>query len=573
MRVRDPFLLIVLAAASAAVPSVSAWAQRSAFESGQGFMVKPMRMEAMAAAGQTLDVPFQIRNIAGDGEITVNLRLVELSETVDGGWKLIEPDAGDTSGLLSSRTWTHFSANQVKVNPLQPSDITVHVAVPASARGVYFAGIVAETPPVRQDSSGISVRVRFLVPLIVSIQGRPVRQQVSLTDVLMASKADPGTRSTTTGALRIVNTGRTFSRVRGSLRVERENKGVWRPVTKIDVTERGIIPGATLELGDNLRRSLPSGTYRLHGELYVDGRRVAPFEREVDFTGAADADEVAYDTALLLSPPFVNMDVVPGASRTTTLKIENPGDTPVNLKLAATIPSSLIGVEMGKVRGDDFSAADWTRITPSEFTIGPGRTQNVRVISTVPTDGVAQPNYYADLTLDGAYSNGQSAGTTHSTIHLVNRAVQPSPDGIIDQLQLAEGGEPLHYVVQMRVANTGNVDVIPTARADILNPQGQSIIGGGLSGDEPPLLPLGKRTYSGELDLSKLAPGTYALHATAVLASGKEVTAQRVLKVEPGEPDGNGGTTPPVITVVKGASVEAPAKIDVPGEGSSGNAQ
>jgi hypothetical protein len=107
----------------------------------------------------------------------------------------------------------------------------------------------------------------------------------------------------------------------------------------------------------------------------------------------------------------------------------------------------------------------------------------------------------------------------------------------------------------------------------VLNAQGQSVIAGSLSGDETPLLPLGKRTYSGELDLSKLIPGSYALHAVAVLASGKEVSAQRVLKVEPGETDGNGGTTPPVITVVEGASVEAPAKIDVPGEGSSGNAQ
>src|SRR4029078_13632569 len=128
------------------------------------------------------------------------------------------------------------------------------------------------------------------------------------------------------------NEGRTFSRVRGTLRVDRENKGVWRPVTRVDVSERGVIPGATLELGDDLHRSLPSGKYRLHGELYVDGRRVSPVEKEIDFTGAPDADEVAYDTALLLTPPLVTMDVVPGASRITTLKIENPGETPVNLK-------------------------------------------------------------------------------------------------------------------------------------------------------------------------------------------------------------------------------------------------
>jgi hypothetical protein len=415
--------------------------------------------------------------------------------------------------------------------------------------------------------------LRFLVPLIINIQGRPVRQQVSLDDVLMAPKSDPGTPPTTTAALRIVNRGRTFSRVRGTLRVERQSNGVWRPVTTVDIAERGIIPGVTLELGDDLHRRLPSGTYRLHGELYVDGRRVAPLEKEVSFVGDPGATALAYDTALELTPQFVDMDVSPGATRTTVVRIENPGEAPINVTMSVATPKALAGMELGDVKGDDYSAAPWTAIRPSQFTIAPGLWQNVRVISTVPTTGATEPNYYADLILDGAYADGQSAGETHSTVHLANHAGKSAVDGAINQLQLAEGDKPGTFVVQTRLVNTGNVDVNPVMRAYVLDAQGHSAGSVVLSGDEGPLLPLGQRTFSGEIELGALQPGDYALHATADLAAGKTTEAQEVMQVAAGEPDADGGPTEPVITLVSQPAVELPGAVSVPNDGGTGDAK
>jgi hypothetical protein len=524
---------------------------------GQGFMVKPFRLETLGGAGQLVELPLQIRNIAGQGSIVVNLRLVELTQSLQGGWRPVEPDSDeDTSSFLSSRQWTSLSSNQVTVAPLQPADVTVRISVPTSARGVYFAGVIAETPA-PENPQGVSVRVRFLIPIIVYVQGRPVPQSVALDNISMAYRADPGTSPTTTAHLRIVNLGRTFPRVRGTLRVEREHEGRWRSVTSSEIPEKGIIPGATLELGDDLRRRLPSGTYRLRGELFVDGRRVAALEEEVAFEGDPTADAVAYDTALILSPPILDLDVLPGASRTTIVRVENPGDDPIDVVMSATIPRDLLGVETDRLSGGELSAAAWTEIRPSEFTIEPGRWQNIRVVSRVPREGAPHPHYYADLVLDGTYPDGQSAGQTRSTVRLANREGETVVDGAIELLQLAEGETPASYIVQVRLANIGNVDIQPFPRAALLSPQGRAIRNAVLSGDDGVLLPLGRRTYSGELDLSDVSPGYYALRALISLAPGREIATEQVLLVE--EDDGL-----PVVTVLDSAAIELPEEVELP---------
>lgn len=554
------FWIGMLVLAAALLCFEPALAQTGLLNQGQGFMVKPMRMEGMAPAGQAIDMLLEVRNIEGTRPVVVDLRLVELSQTIDGGWRLIEPGSEDTSALLSSREWATLSADRVVVEPMAPAEITARLNVPASARGVYFAGVVAETP-VPENATGITVRVRFLIPVIVNIQGRPVRQQVVLDDAAMTYKAEPGAVPTTTAHLRIENRGRTFSRVRGTLRIERESDGLWRPVTTVNVPERGIIPGVAIELGDDLRRRLPTGDYRLRGEIYVDGRRVAPIEKEIAFVGDPDADIPAYDTTLQLTPGLLDLDVAPGATRTTVVRVENPGDDPVNVAMVAAIPRVLAGVEMGDLKGVDYSAAAWTEIRPAAFTIAPGRWQNVRVVSRVPRNGAIHPHYYADLILNGTYPDGQSAGETRSTVHLANREGETIVDGIVEQLQLAEGDKPAEFIVQVRLANVGNVGVSPQARALVLNPQGRAERSVILSGDEGPLLPLGKRIFSGELSLEGLEPGYYALRAVATLVPGEETTMQHVLLIEAGESDGA-----PLVTLLDAATAELPGEIYLPAD-------
>jgi hypothetical protein len=539
----------------------SAWLFAASAQA-QGFMVKPMRMDVVASPGRTIEVPLEIRNTAGADVRAVDLRLAQISQSPDGSWRLIEPGAPDDVPTdISALPFISLASPRADIEPLQPVEMMIRVTPPPDARGVYFAAIIAETPAPEQTEGGIVVRVRFVVPVIIEIEGRTARQQVSLSDVLMTyDKAADGKPATTTAALQVVNAGRTFSRVKGKLTIEKKNAERWQPVTRFDLRERAIMPGLTFALGQDLERRLPSGTYRLRGELNVDGRRIPPVIKEIAFEGASDADGLAFDTALVLTPSLVEMAILPGATRTTSLRIENPGVDPVTVDMASTTPPQLGGVAMGELLGVELSAEPWVEITPPRFTIRPGSRQNVRVTSRVPKDALKHPNYYGDLVLKGTYADGQSAGATQSTVHLSYDAIKSTTDGIVEQISLAQGEKPNQYFVQMRLTNIGDVHVLPSASVSLVSSLGSELRKVALDGDEGPLLPLGKRTFSAEINLEGVEPGFYALRAISVLSAEKSVTGQQVIQVASEEVTATDGTksTEQTVSIVDPSTTELP---------------
>lgn len=498
-------------------------------------MVKPMRMEASIAPGRTVNIPLEIRNTEGAEGRDIDIRLAEVSQNLDGSWKLIEPGTDTPLASYSARPWASLSAETLRIAPLEPAEVMVQLSPPANAQGAYFMAVLAETR-LPEDSQGVTVRMRFAIPVIIEIEGRPARQQVSLADAIMTFvAADADSAATTTAALRVENKGRTYSRVKGLLNIERKIEDRWRPVTRFNIRERAILPGLTLELGEDLKRRLGSGSYRLRGELTVDGRRVPPIDKEISFVGDPAADSLAFDTALILSPAMVAMDIVPGATRTTVLRVENPGTDPVTVDLSAATPPSLGGVSMGELMGVELSAEPWTDIVPAKFTIRPGTKQNVRVLSRVPKDGVKHANYYGDLVVKGTYGDGQSAGETRSTIHLAYAGVASKPQAIMEQISLSQGDRPRQFFVQARLTNVGNVHIGPSVKLYMVSSQGVQMKSMEMTSEEGSLLPLGKRTFGAELDLEKIEPGFFALRAVASLGGGEEAVGQQVIRLSSGQ--------------------------------------
>lgn len=526
----------------------------------QGFMVKPMRMEAVVGAGRTLNIPLEIRNTAGSEVRRIDLQLAEVSQNLDGSWKLIEPGTEGTQTFdYSARPWATLSADSLQIAPLEPAEVMVEIRPPASAQGAYFMAIIAETPS-PETTDGVSVKMRFAIPVIIEIEGRPARQRVALADAMMTYvEASANAPATTTAALRVENQGRTYSRVKGHLNIERKSESRWLPVTRFSVRERAILPGLTLELGEDLKRRLGSGTYRLRGELTVDGRRIPPIEREIAFLGDPNADSLAFDTALILSPAMVAVNIVPGATRTTVLRIENPGADPVRVDLSSSTPPALGGVSMGELMGVDLSAEPWTEIVPSQFTIRPGTRQNVRILSRVPKDGVSHANYYGDLVVKGTYDDGQSAGETRSTIHLSYAAVPSAPQAIIEQIVLSEGDKPTQFFAQARLTNTGNVHIDPTARLFLLNAQGGQVRNVEMTADEGAVLPLGKKIFGAELDLEGIEPGYYALRAAAKIGSADDVRGQQIIQIS--SETGQDGVVASRVTMIDATSASLPPEL------------
>ena len=530
----------------------------------QGFMVEPMRVQVSVAPGQDVQVPVNIRNTATDGPRDLELRLVHLDQNAAGGWAF--QDIADGAPVhQSSLDWTSLSATAAQIEPLEPAQVMLRFEPPRNARGTYFAALLVETPAPPEDAVGVSVRMRFLIPVIIEIEGRSVRQNVQLDDLVMTYDEADDRDPTTNAHLQITNAGETFSRVTGNLRIERRSGDRWRLVTRFETRERPIIPGVTLELGQDLERRLPSGTYRLRGELMVDGRRLPPLQKEIEFEGDPNVDALAYDTELRLSPEMVQMDVVPGATRTTILRIENPGEDAVTVDLGAATPRGLMGVRMGDLVGTELSAEQWTTVRPAQFTLRGGANQNVRVISSVPSEDELHANYYADLTLAGRYADGQSAGTQSSVIHLVNRAAETARQGVIETLSLAEAAPNL-FAVQARFVNTGNTHVAPLGQVVVTTPQGQTVRSASLSGAEGMLLPLGERVFGGEIDFSDVEPGMYALRANVDLEGGDSASLQHVIEVAHEDVQTDDGIVQEArVTVREGAELPEPEPEDADG--------
>ena len=502
---------------------------------GIGFMVKPMRIEFQVDAGRRAATNLELRNTSGERQSTVDLRLVELSQGANGRWRIIEPgdaEEAELEGLASCRPWTQLEGPSVTLDPFERRDVRITFDVPARARGVYFAGIIAQTRP-PEGATGIRTVIRFLIPVIVEIRGRSVRQNVNLEDVGMTFRERSSDSPATTFVhARVANPGLTYSRLRGTVRVEREWEGRWRPVTEAALPSANIIPGAGFDIRHDIERRLPSGRYRLTGTLYVDGRRLPTLTEEIEFAGDPDVTEVSVDSALTLEPDVVDVTGTPGATRTAVVALRNLSDDAVTVRPRVEVPGSLQGVMMGELRGDDLACAEWTTVAPAEFTLRGGGRQNLRVVTRVPAIDAPQAVYYASLVFDAAYPDGQSAGETRTLLALRMQGVELEPKGECISLSVAQG-EGSEYVISARFANTGNVHYDATARARLTDPTGMRGHGEAmLSGETGRMLPLQMRDYSGLIDFADIEPGVYVLRVVLDLDGAGRVVRETGLRVE-----------------------------------------
>jgi hypothetical protein len=526
---------MALAAILAAIPADVLQAQSN-------INVRPMRVVADVPASRTSRVNLRITNNHPTRTEGVSLEVVDLTQDSSGTLQIVDDtmraDLDPDALRYSSRQWVELPAERIEIPPETVLEVPVRISVPPTARGSFVSGVLLQTdepePPEAQEAERqafFSIRFGFLVPLVTDIANRPGQQSIAIEAVEMEfdpaldEEGEPDGDPTTFVTMTIDNEGERYSQVVGQYSVERRVGDNWRTVTRGDFPQSAILPGLTLDLTANLERRLPAGEYRLLANVLVDGRRLPRFENVIEFEGDPSIDEVAYDTTLQMDPPFIEMEIVPGATRTSLVEVTNPSDQPITINMTALTPEPLEGVAMGELMGEDLSAGPWTQIAPASFTLRPLGQRNVRVITRVPRDGVDQRQYYADVLLAGEYADGQSAGETRSTLTLVQPSVSPVPEGSLERLSVAEAEAPSRYFVQTRFVNTGNVHLQPEVEARLLSEEGGVAATETLGGEAGRLLPLGVRDFGGELDLSDLPGGAYVLEARTEV--GGDVIARR----------------------------------------------
>jgi len=478
---------------------------------GQGFMVEPMKMEFTLRAGQTIEEVLQLRNTGGQNTKTLDLKLMELTQSETGAWWVIEPGSNvDTSHLSSCLEWIKLSAESVEVKPLEMVPVKVNLRVPRRARGFYAAALTAQTKP-KRDTKGITIVFRFLIPILVEIQGRPARQKIELGDASMQFLEQSQKNSATTlVSMNIVNKGGTYSRLKGNVNVMWQVGENWQRVTSAEFREVGIIPGVKLNLESDLKRRLPSGEYRLKGTAYVDGRRIRPLVKEIEFVGDPTVTKVAADTPLILEPSTLSIKAIPGSTRTSAIKIRNLSEEAVNVSVGVEVPESLRTVALGELKGEDLTCAGWIKVIPDSFTVRPGRHRSIRVIARLPKNEKMYAKYYATLVLRAAYTDGQSAGKNTSLILLENAKIKAKAAAQIMKVSLA-AEEGSRYIVRAKFGNVGDVHFTPKCKAVVSEPDGAPVLESALSGQGQVMLPLETRDFSGILDFSGVEEGSYRL--------------------------------------------------------------
>jgi len=490
------------------------------------FNVQPMMVTLNPMAGKRAMQLITCVNPSPDREAIISLFVTELSQNRDGSWLVIEQsdiDSGNLppdvnlAGLASCRDWITIPKNIVKVPPLGRTPVLITMRVPPRIRGFYAAGVmVQEITPT--DMPGVALSMRYLVPVLVTIQGRAAPSDVDLFDLSMrpvpASLEGP---ATTLLSLHVRNSGVTYGSIEGVIKLMAYTSGHWWKVTEQDYDELGIFPKITLVLDKDIQRPLPSGVYRIVGGVRVDGTRQRAIGKDVQFVGDATATKAALDMKLDLVPGDLIIDGKPGYARSKSYRVTNPGGDALTVKSFLSVPK-VLGNTIGNVRGTELSCVPWLEVTPAEFTLRGRGSRTVRVTARMPD--VPDPtslyaNYYAQLNLQCSYEeDGLTAGLTSTNVSVANEAVQGKPTGVAMSVSPKDAGAKSTYIVVAGFVNNGSVHFTPRCSAELSTAQGSQVVRKLLDGKTTIMLPFESRTFSAVFDLSSVEDGNYRMVAT-----------------------------------------------------------
>lgn len=499
------------------------------------FTVQPMKIEFEVTPGKLVKSVIHIRSFDPDEVHTIDLSIVELTQSEDGAPEIIEPNSGfDISKLRSCKDWMSVEPNSVELDPMVTAPVEVTLKVGRGIRGFYCAGILASIRP-RTDLPGgdVAVIVRFLVPVVVEIQNRPMRPDVKTTDVGLEFIEPFGDNpARTLVSMSIENTGGTLSSLKPVARIWGRSGGHWRVITTTEFPDMRIIPGAELKLKAETLNPLPSGKYKIAGSLYVDGRRTKRIEKEIAFVGDTRITNVASDAPIDLNPSDIIIDGVPGATRSEVLEVINASEETVNVQVAWGLQPDLQFKTFGDIRLEDLNCTEWVQITPEQFTLsGEGGKQNLRIVASVPNPEAIYPCYYTLLALWATYPDGQKAGVITTNICVRNTEIEAEPKSVAMNLHLQNLGES-KYLVNTKFGNYGLLHFKPkTCKASVVMSTGMPRSTIFLSGNPSLMLPYETRQFTGIMDLSFLPADTYALAAALEYAPGKLATKQMAIRV------------------------------------------
>jgi hypothetical protein len=518
-------------------------------------LVQPILLRMTVQPGKRYTRELKLENASPRETETLTLRFAELTQKADSSWT--EFRAGDPNFskavVRSCVSWLTLPPGEIKLGSYQILPFNLQIEVPAGTRGFFFAAIVATTAPkpvTLPNGAATAMNMEFVVPVILEVQSVPMKQDISLADVGLSYQAQQGeTPAANNVVLDIANNGGTFSGLLPIVRLWEQSGGHWRRFSEVKFPEISSMPGVKLHVQQSVGQALPSGTYQLEAALYVDNRRGPIIKKTVQFEGDPTlAKTLRGQASLAVAPSSLFLEIVPGATRTTSLQVTNGSEEDVTVNAELIVPEQMhLAVNGRGVPGDDLGCSGWVTLEPSTFTLRGHARRNLTILAKMPKESTKYPSYYGTLRLHVSYADGKSAGVREALICAQNKQVAATPILGATVLTISESG-PSRYFASATFSNGGETHVTALSCQGVLSIVGAG--GGGAAvakrflmsseqfGQRGAMLPFDVRSFSGVLDLSDVAPGPYYMTSILSYPGGPAEGLQRQITIEVTEQGG-----------------------------------
>lgn len=199
------------------------------------------------------------------------------------------------------------------------------------------------------------------------------------------------------------------------------------------------------------------------------------------FAARADSNSLS----LTITPPFFQLNVSPGDSWSSAIKVvnTNPGPLTVYATVAGFSPSDDLGhgtfIDQAALAGDPDALANWINASSGPVTIAPGGTGEIPFSFNVPA-GASPGGHFAAI-LIGTAPGGTSGGGSHigvssyiSSLIFVTVSGDIVEQGNVDEFS-ANGNfyENPDVNLTLRFRNSGNVQLRPVGNIEIYNAFGK----------------------------------------------------------------------------------------------------
>jgi hypothetical protein len=261
---------------------------------------------------------------------------------------------------------------------------------------------------------------------------------------------------------------------------------------------------------------------------------------------------------LSVEPIVLGANVAPGDSRTFTMTVSSaPGDAATDILVEAMgLGQSLGGGYRELTEGEDtspYSARSFIDISPQEFRLEPGASQEVEITVAVPS-GIGDGGRYAVIythTKPATQSGTSIVSAVGSSVVLTLKGTELTQAGSITDFDIGEltSGEPIEVTAVLE--NTGNYHYKARAEATLRDGSGNELAADSASLTGTSIVP----AYSRQFDFSlspetELGPGTYYINLEVCLEDGTLIDSRtESLEIgttyQPTRSSPNNSNTPP----------------------------